>query len=688
MYGAKPPYENWSKYLQVDGPQQPAEAYAKMILLGFPGGGKSSLAKAVKTVRTGITARVVNRLRKVPDFDLRTAGIITDDIISKQFGRMTVYDLAGHSEFYASHDVTLRNALSGSPSSIILLVSDVRGGSEPFRRSVMHWCGFAENLFERSDDNGPYLILVGSHADQASSAEIRSCQAVVQSLKDTASFSNFRFKGFVALDCRYAESSRMTQLRSDISECCQALKQEELISFRENSYLVFLLERFVGKPAVTISKVISECTRADHPGAKYIPTDPGSMADICTQLNRRGNILFLPDEAKQEDSWIVLQKDVLLNRLTGSIFAPSGFKEHLKGMATDTGIIPSSKLSSYFPDLDRNLIVPFVCHLQFCHVVSDPEILQQLSVDHSELGQQFLFFPGLVTIAVPREEVWDSNEEFTHQSVWFIQCRNPDQFFSARFLHVTVHRLAFSSAMAHSSLNASDQVSIHRICSVWKNGIFWRSLCGIDALLEVVEQKKLVLYVRSRRHRELDAVCLRSSVIYKVLQALQEYCPKVKVDEYFVRHDSIKYPLAEATPVVSMTNLAKSIISCVPYAYDTEGQVVEIDALLHFESLASFGEGILRELFTEDDSDVKDAFLAQLVYQAHSNMDKYMRLLDIKPYSLDTVFDTASPNETHKLLRMFQLWRNREGSYANLRSALSTGSVFAGRNPFDLLIKK
>ena len=688
MYGAKPPYENWSKYLQVDGRHQPAEAYAKMILLGFPGGGKSSLAKCFKIQTRAMASRVVNRLRKVPDVDLRTAGIITDDIISEQFGRMSVYDLAGHSEFYASHDVTLRNALSGSSSSIILLVSDMRGGSEPFRKSVMHWCGFAENLFERSDDNGPYLILVGSHADQASSAEIRSCQAVVQSLKDTASFSNFRFKGFVTLDCRYAESSRMTLLRSDISECCQALKQEELISFRENCYLVFLLERFVGKPAVTISKVISECTRTDHPGAKYIPTDPGSMADICSQLNRRGNILFLPDEANQEDSWIVLQKDVLLNRLTGSIFAPSGFKEHLKDMATDTGIIPSSKLSSYFPDLDRNLIVPFVCHLQFCHVVKDPEILQQLSVDHSELGQQFLFFPGLVTIAVPRENVWDSNVEFTHQSVWFLQCRNPDQSLSARFLHITVHRLAFSFAMAHSTSNASDQVSIHRMCSVWKNGIFWRSLCGIDALLEVIEQKKLVLYVRSRRHYELDAVCLRSSVISKVLQALREYCPKVKVDECFVHHDSIQYPLAEATPVVSMTNLAKSIISCQPFAHDTEGQVVEIDGLLHFESLANFGEGILRELFTEDDSDVKDAFLAQLVYQAHSNTDKYMRLLDIKPYSLDTVFDTAPPNETHKLLRVFQLWRNREGSYANLRSALSTGSVFAGRNPFDLLIKK
>ena len=688
MYGAKPPYENWSKYLQVDGPQQPAEAYAKMILLGFPGGGKSTLAKAFKTESKGITARVVNRLRKVPDVDLRTAGIITDDITSEQFGRMTVYDLAGHSEFYASHDVTLRNALSGSPSSIILLVSDVRGGSEPFRRSVMHWCGFAENLFELSDDNGPYLILVGSHADQASSAEIRSCQAVVQSLKDTASFSNFRFKWFVTLHCRYAESSSMTLLRSDISECCHALKQEELISFRENCYLVFLLERFVGKPAVTISKVISECTRADHPGAKYIPTDPGSIADICSQLNRLGNILFLPDEAKQEDSWIVLQKDVLLNCLTGSIFAPSGFKEHLKDMATDTGIIPSSKLSSYFPDLDHNLIVPFVCHLQFCHVVTDPEILQQLSVDHWELGQQFLFFPGLVTSAVPREEVWDSNVQFTHQSVWFLQCRNPDQSLSARFLHVTVHRLAFSFAMAHSTSNASEQVSIQRRCSVWKNGISWRTRSGVDGIVEIVEQKKVVVYVRSRKDHELDAVFLRSAVISKVLQALHEYCPKVEVDEYFVRNDTIQYPLDESAKIVSVSEIADSVISCEPFAYDTTGQLSDIDTLLYFEPLSKLGDRILRELFAGDDSDVIDEFFARVADRAHSNTDKYIKLLDISIFSLDNVLDTAPPGETRKLLHALQLWRDRGCSYANLCSALSTGSVFAGRNPIELLSKK
>ena len=52
-YGAKPPYETWSQYLKVDGPQKPAEAYSKLFLMGDPGGGKSTLAKSLETEAEG-----------------------------------------------------------------------------------------------------------------------------------------------------------------------------------------------------------------------------------------------------------------------------------------------------------------------------------------------------------------------------------------------------------------------------------------------------------------------------------------------------------------------------------------------------------------------------------------------------------------------------------------------------------
>ena len=344
-HGAKPSYETWNQYLKVDGPQKPAEAYSKLFLMGDPGGGKSTLAKSLETEAEGFD-RFLNRLRKVTNIESKTAGIVTKDIISKSLGRVTVYDLAGHSEYYASHDTALRNALAGSPSSIIVLVADMRGGGKSFKASILKWCSFAENLYEESAElsNLPFLIIVGSHEDSTSKANMRTCRQVISNLQSSTTLSSFRFEGFVPLDCRYAVSSHMEELRAILTKCSSLLKQEELLSFQEHCFLVSVLDMFRNVPAVTLKEIIlkaAEITAASSSSPQsFLPTDTNTMVDICTQMNKRGNILHLHNTECPEDSWIVLQKDVLLQQVNGSIFAPKDFKEHT-AMATDTGIVLS-----------------------------------------------------------------------------------------------------------------------------------------------------------------------------------------------------------------------------------------------------------------------------------------------------------------------------------------------------------
>ena len=340
--------------------------------------------------------RILNRLRKVGNVDAKTAGIVTKDIISKSLGRVTVYDLAGHSEFDASHDTALRSALAGSPSSIIVLVADMRGGGKSFEAAILKWCSFAENLYEESTDNLPFLIIVGSHEDSTYKANSIACQQVIARLQKSDSFISFRFKGFVSLDCRYSVSRYMEELRAILTDCSQLLKQEELLSFREHCFLISMLDMYRDVPAVTVKEVIAkslETAKCSSSSPQYfLPTDETTMDDICSQMNKRGNILYLSNTECPENSWIILNKNVLLQRVTGSVFAPKDFKEHT-AIATGTGIVPISKLTAYFPDIDTDLIVSFMCHLQFCLEVIDPDILQQLAVsgDHSECERFFIF---------------------------------------------------------------------------------------------------------------------------------------------------------------------------------------------------------------------------------------------------------------------------------------------------------
>ena len=77
-------------------------------------------------------------------------------------------------------------------------------------------------------------------------------------------------------------------------------------------------------------------------------------------------------------------------------------------LASSTGVVPFSKIHSHFPDLDSDMVINFLCHLEFCHNVADSEVLQLLhSLGDSEPvvkfdpAEKFLFFPNLVSIKVP-----------------------------------------------------------------------------------------------------------------------------------------------------------------------------------------------------------------------------------------------------------------------------------------------
>ena len=684
-YGAKPPYETWDQYLKVDGPQKPVEAYSKLFLMGNPGGGKSTLAKSLETEAEGFD-RFMNRLRKVGNVDAKTAGIVTKDIISKSLGRVTVYDLAGHSEFYASHDTALRNALAGSPSSIIVLVADMRGGGKSFETAILKWCSFAENLYQESTDNLPFLIIVGSHENSTSKANVVACRQVISSLQKSYSFTSFRFEGFVPLDCRYSVSSHMEELRAILKKCSQLLKQEELLSFQEHCFLVSLLDMFRDVPAITVKditvKILETAAGSTSDSAQsFLPTDAGAIAEICTQMNKRGNILYLLNTDSPENSWIVLQKDVLLQRVNGSIFAPKDFKEHTD-VATDTGIVPVSKLSTQFPDIDTNLIVSFMCHLQFCHEVTDTDILRQLSItsDYPE-GEKFLFFPGLVNIKVP-VGVWDSRAELTYQSAWVLKCHKPGSFFSSRFLHIIIHRLAFLSDMAADS--TSDHLSIHRRCSVWKEGIFWISPKGVNVLVEINNSNRLNVLIGARKNCELDAVKLRSKVIAIVLQAKKDCCPKIDVGEFFLKNSSISYPLNNDLEQILISEIAKSIVNCEAYCYceSNPSDVIEVASLLHYEPFTDLGNTIINELFSKGQSELTDEFLTQI--SLHNKANILIKILGLRSFLMDVDLSDASTGAVFpaKLLHALQLWRNKElHSYSSLCRRLSEYSVFAGRNP-------
>ena len=673
------PDPTWEKiYLH-----KPAEAFSKLFCIGFPLAGKSTLAKSLTTESANAIKIITNRFKQISGVEKDTCGIVPCDIQSNRFGSITIYDLAGHNEFYTSHDIALRSILAGSSSSIVILVADVSKSEEFFKQAILHWCSFASNLFDYSKSYHPFLIIIGSYADKARSDTIQTCKDLVESLKSKNIFKKFTLECFIPLDCRYSVSRGMTKLRSHVAECCHTIKESQIMHFRDHCFFVAveaIMENFSDKLAITVNDLISA---AEHPGNLTLESvfsykrNQFSISDFCLELNKRGNLLFLRNRMELGKSWIVLQKEILLKRITGSIFTPKEHKDY-KPLASNTGIVPASKLAEVFPDLDCDLIISLMIHFQFCHKVTDPEILKQLLI--SDHDNKYLFFPSLVTVAAPRG-IWEDRKEFSYESVWSLMCSDDEQFLSTTFIHVTIHHFALKYAMAPRSTSAST-LSIHRKCSVWKNGIFWQSLQGLDIIAEL-DCKKVALYIRARKHCEMKAVKLRSKLISTVLKIKQEYYKEANMIEYFVGNASITFPLRDDPVLVPLTDIVQSLINCMPYCFSTQDEPVEIHSLLHFEPFTYLDESIVDELFSSPEKDISNDFLSRFVEKMLPSMDSFITLLKVPPSA--NVFDSESVSKANKFYRVLEYWRDRNPHYSQLCAVLAEYSIFAGRNPLNLV---
>ena len=600
--GANADYKLWRGHLPSNCPCNPAKLAVKAFVIGNPGTGKSTLTKSLQTENKGLSS-VMNRVVKVAGVDKKTAGVIPHDIDSKKFGQLTLYDFAGQKEFYASHDAVLRSAVSGSPSAIFLIVVDLRTRDEDFRETILYWLAFLENQGISADPK-PHVIIVTSHADQVKVEVEEMKRGIVESLHQEKAFASFHYVGFVSLNCQYAKSSSMSQLRNHLAKSCKGFQNAEEMSFRSHCFLVFLLDKFRDCPAVQVGKV-SEIVASEsekHPRSasitSCIPTESSEILEVCNELNQRGNILFLKDAQGSKNSWIILEREALLSRVTGTVFAPENFKQHCD-LATSTGVVPFSKIQNNFPDLDTDMITQFLCHLEFCHIVADSEILQLLHTKSAaapvDPTETFFFFPGLVRIEAP-SGIWENSSKFDYHCGWALHCRNCRQFFTPRFVQVLLLRLAFSLALVQTP----GFPALQRKCKVWKNGICWGNQSGVEVLVEVEENKSVVALFRCFKGSEVECACVHSMVINKVLQIGEEFCPKVMVSEYVLHHsDSKKYPPKSFSELklVAIEEITSAVGKRNPCVVDEAANMLKLGDYLGFEPYIPPGDSILKLLF-------------------------------------------------------------------------------------------
>ncbi len=682
-FGADPT-DVYASKIQID-VKNPPQPVVKVFIIGNPSVGKSTLTAALK-VELSRLAKVFTPTKRIAGVEQGTAGIIPHDFDSRKFGSVTLYDFAGHREFYSSHSALLQNSVQSSPP-IFLIVVDLRENYQKLKSNILYWLAFIENQISAVNKK-PHIIIVGSHADviKLNKQELLEKEEIIKGLDYLTSV---KMHGFVSMDCQYSQSPGMATLRHYIKESCEDVRVNSNIKFNAHCFLVYLYDRFKDSTAIKLDQIVQtihkdkENVVANKP-LFFLPESIQHLFDLCYELRDRGHILLLKDKRTPANSWIVIDKVSLLSEVTGSIFAPEGLRQYCN-LASNTGVVPLTKLSAMFSKYDTGMLVGYLVHLEFCHEISDSEILQLVdeNIQNYTSSEVYYFFPALVQLKAPNN-LWAHKPHHIYYCGWILKCSRPGQFFTSRFIEVLILRLAFSFALITTFDDADTAIPVlQRKCSIWKNGIFWGDNSGVETLFEVVpDNKSVVVLMRCTMRQALKPFLqLRSSVICKVLAAVSEFCAKVDVSECFIDPiEAQQYPIT-INQLYSIEDISSSIINskggsiCV---VSGTGESLPLTSVLIFEPYSLLGKTVIAKIFGSGDAVIKeipDHELSTLARITSSN-DGAQAFASI----FDETFTT--PPSSGQMLSMLKKWKvTSDGTYLSLHQKLDPFSIFSTRNP-------
>ena len=693
----KPLYSMFGDYFKDRNSEHPPESPLRIVVVGNSSAGKTTLIHSLKC-EPGCQQE---------EPEPHTAGIVPTDFNSGVYGSVTWYDFAGEPEYYASHEAILQHIMSASPPVVLLLV-DVSKSEEDIEQEVLYWLTFIEHQCQLKGDQ-PHLVIVGSHADIAEQRNENPQSKMKDVLKRIArnlSQSKMKFIESFVINCCSLTSSQSSALQRLLKTSSESLGNSVALSFLCHCLYVFLLDKFKSYTAIAIEEVMrniaeptqddtivesdtdaesieseeesvydsdsDDSTSSDTDPLHLLPTTSSELNLLCEELDKRGHVIFLRNPATGK-GWLVLNKESLLSKVHGSIFAPKRVRSSKsRCLSSSTGVVSFEKFKEHFPEHDPNMLIRFLSHLEFCTEVEDPEVLHLLQQESTNSSDKYFFFPGLIEIEKP-EEVWSQDDQtlYWHSTSWVLECSETVDFFTPRFVQLLLLRLAFTFVFLlpkHRQKKGCEIPSIKRQCSVWKNGLSWLNSDGIETVVVMAEQSQAV-HVMMRSQCEIPQAFarLRSAVIERVVETAKDL-NNFETTESFIDPKAMKYPCANSS-LYRVDEIARAVIQKPLFVRSDGHKQLKLSEVLYFEPYAELNADIVRELLCRANTEatVSAYFLEKLSISVKGCSEANKALIC-------QIFCCKKASQLKSMLR------ERKWTYNQLTEVLDRHSIFCGRN--------
>ena len=526
---------------------QQAQSFSTKRIVAVIGNGehgKSTLIAALQAEGNSLLKKFTNKFAKVQDIRQRTTGIETVQFSSQKYGETLFYDFAGQSTYHGPHQSFLEALFSklGVSVSLLLLVKST-DEEDVITRQITHWL---QPLSLTSAPSTPQVILVGSFLDQVESRE-EATEKLLRCTQLVQEQFPLNIWGPCLLDCRKPASEGIDQI-------CTFLQENEPLQLNCKSFSYSLrwvlvqLQKAFPVPAVTLHTFQSWLLN----DAKLNPQHFPPAEQICHDLTAVGHTLFLPNKRDPSQSWLILDLQAILHEVYGTLFSGSQVK------VNQFGLLHCNQLTELFPKLDPAMIQEVLVSLEFC-IQIDSSLLQEelLKLIATDKDNSWLYFPALVS-AQPLEVFSEvSNPHHLQWVCWQLRTA-VKHFISAHLMQTIILRLAANHVFTHvMSPNKREHC-----CSVWVNGLSWRSTKGVDVAVQISDSSVVQVVGRSRPDPE-KLHQYTSTIVSDVIKTTAQLTPKLEATSYIVHPCTPAMWEGTKAPPPDSLYPASSIIRCI-----------------------------------------------------------------------------------------------------------------------------
>ena len=536
-----------------------------VCVIGNAMSGKSTLIASLQNENAGFVKKIRNRLFGVQDISERTAGIEPVSLKSKRYGDVMFFDFAGQHEYHGPHEIFLESILSKGLSTVTIIVVVKATEEESAICHQLHrW--LYPFIKMASSANPVRVIVIGSHMDKVK-RKVEAKQKLelcYKTIKDSLHDVPVKFEDPCYLNCCQPYSS-------DISKLCKYLKdvpppQNKAIHIGYSiPWVISRIRSSIDEEVISVSDFSDWIAH----NQTNLPTNLPPAEEVCKDLSSTGHFLYLPSKEGTSNGWLVLDLPSILQEVYGTLFSP------LKKIVNKFGLLNCQRLSVLFPTLDPSMVHDVLISLEFCIEV-DPSILSESThlMDSSDKGHEHLFFPALVSAKPPI--VFSEECKGNHLLCWQLEVRE-NSFLSPRLLQTITLRLAAHHVFHHKQGSKTRE----HYCSVWWNGIFWRSTKDADVAVQISDNAVVQVIGRSAVNQEGLCVYM-SRVIQDIFGTIRTLSPHLSGTEYMIHpvnpQDLLKNPLKSPSPQMfpvefmleSRRNGGRRCVPCIAFGKFTE----------------------------------------------------------------------------------------------------------------------